>query len=194
VVLICTGRTPLAYEFEHLKLPGVVLFHTRRFGDDRGFFMERYRQSELEAAGIHERFVQSNMSRSGKDILRGIHYQAAPQGQGKLVQVPVGAVFDVAVDVDPASPNFGQWIGVELSAENGDLLYVPGQYGHAFCTLSDDAIVLYDVTNEYVQELERGVLWNDPTIGIDWPVKDPITSQKDTTWPTLESLRVAAGR
>lgn len=172
----------------------MILFHTRRFGDDRGYFMERYRRSGLEAAGITEQFVQSNMSRSGKNILRGIHYQAAPRGQGKLVQVPVGTIFDVAVDVDPESPQFGEWVGLELSAENGDILYVPGHYGHAFCTLSDDAIVLYDVTNEYVPELERGVLWSDPAIGIEWPVKNPSMSEKDTKWPTLESLRVAAGR
>jgi dTDP-4-dehydrorhamnose 3,5-epimerase len=169
-----------------------VLFHPVRHGDQRGFFMERYKRSDLIAAGIDATFVQSNLSFSRRGILRGIHYQAAPAGQAKLLQVLQGAIFDVVVDVTPESPRFGEWITVEISAENGNLLFVPPQYGHAFCTLTDDCLLLYDVTHEYAPEMERGVIWNDPTLNIPWPVTDPTVSGKDAQLPTLEALRTAA--
>jgi dTDP-4-dehydrorhamnose 3,5-epimerase len=176
-------------DFEHLNLPGVVLFHTARHGDERGFFMERYKRSRLLAGGVDATFVQSNISYSRKDILRGIHYQAPPAGQGKLLQVLQGAIFDVVVDVEPDSPHFGEFLTIEISASNGDLLYVPPRYGHAFCTLSDKTLLLYDVTYEYAPEQERGVLWNDPTLAIPWPVTDPVISAKDKQLPMLSSVR-----
>jgi dTDP-4-dehydrorhamnose 3,5-epimerase len=170
----------------------VVLFHTVRHGDQRGYFMERYKRSALLAGGVDVSFVQSNLSFSHRGILRGIHYQAAPAGQGKLLQVISGAIYDVVVDVDPASPSFGQFVTVEISAENGNVLYVPPQYGHAMCTLTDDCLLLYDVTHEYAPEQERGIVWNDPTLNIRWPVSDPIISAKDALLPTLQSLRAGA--
>jgi dTDP-4-dehydrorhamnose 3,5-epimerase len=171
-----------------------VLFHTVRHGDERGFFMERYKQSDLLAAGVEASFLQSNISYSRRDILRGIHYQAPPAGQGKLIQVLQGAIYDVVVDVVPESPTFGEWLAVEISAQNGNLLYVPPQYGHAFCTLADDTLLLYDVTHEYAPAQERGVIWNDPSLDIPWPVKEPTVSPKDAQLPTLESLRAGAAR
>ncbi|MGE0057467.1 MAG: dTDP-4-dehydrorhamnose 3,5-epimerase [Dehalococcoidia bacterium] len=181
-------------DFENLKLPGVVLFHTVRYGDERGYFMERYKRSALLEGGVDETFVQSNLSFSRRGILRGIHYQAAPAGQGKLLQVLSGAIFDVVVDVTPDSPTFGEWLAVEISAENGNLLYVPPQYGHAFCTLTDDCLLLYDVTYEYAPEQERGIIWNDPSLNIPWPVSEPVVSAKDALLPTIESLRAGAAR
>jgi dTDP-4-dehydrorhamnose 3,5-epimerase len=171
-----------------------VLFHTVRHGDQRGYFMERYKRSMLLEGGVDETFVQSNLSFSKRGILRGIHYQAAPAGQGKLLHVLNGAIFDVVVDVSPDSPTFGEWLTVEISSENGKLLYVPPQYGHAFCTLTDDCLIIYDVTHEYAPEQERGIIWNDPTLSIPWPVSDPVVSAKDALLPTLDSLRAGATR
>lgn len=169
-----------------------MLLHPVRHGDQRGFFMERYKRSDLLAAGIEETFVQSNLSFSRKGILRGIHYQEGDAGQGKLLQVLQGAILDVVVDVTPESPHFGEWLSVEISAENGNLLYVPPQYGHAFCTLTDDCLLIYDVTHEYAPDRERGVIWSDPTLNISWPVTEPTVSGRDAQLPTLESLRTAA--
>lgn len=156
--------------------------------------MERYRRSQLDGAGITQRFLQSNISYSGKGIVRGIHYQEGDAGQGKLLQVLKGTIFDIVVDVQPDSPMFGEWVSVEISAEKGNLLYVPPQYGHAFCVMSDDALLIYDVTHEYAPTEERGVLWNDPTLAIPWPVtaEDAIVSAKDQVLPTLESIRSGA--
>jgi dTDP-4-dehydrorhamnose 3,5-epimerase len=169
-----------------------VLFHTVRHGDERGYFMERYKRSALLEGGVDETFVQSNLSFSKRGILRGIHYQAPPAGQGKLVQVVNGAIFDVIVDVTPASPSFGEWISVEISSDNGNLLYIPPQYGHAMYTLTDECLLLYDVTHEFAPEMERGIIWNDPTLNIPWPASNPVISAKDAQLPTLESLRAAA--
>jgi dTDP-4-dehydrorhamnose 3,5-epimerase len=176
------------FEFQNLDLPGLILIHARAFEDERGAFMEIYRQSEFAAAGIRERFVQSNLSRSNRSVLRGLHYQEAPWGQGKLVQVLEGEVYDVVADVEPGSSGFGRWVACGMSAANGRILYVPPQYAHGFCVLSESAVVLYHVTAEYNPEAERGILWSDPTLAIKWPVAAPVVSAKDQVWPTLESL------
>ena len=181
----------MPFDFQQLDLPGLVLIQARAFQDERGAFMEIYRESEFAAAGIAERFVQSNVSRSQRSVLRGLHYQASPWGQGKLVQVLEGAIFDVVADIELDSPRFGKWTGCEMSEANGRLLYVPPRYAHGFCVLSDMAIVLYHVTAEYHPESERGVPWNDPALAVDWPVKEPIVSAKDRAWPALDSLRRA---
>jgi dTDP-4-dehydrorhamnose 3,5-epimerase len=181
----------LPFDFQQLDLPGLVLVQAQAFQDDRGAFMEIYRESAFAAAGIAERFVQSNVSRSQQGVLRGLHYQAPPWGQGKLVQVLDGEIFDVVADVEPVSPHFGRWVGCEMSDANGRLLYVPPQYAHGFCVVGDSALVLYHVTREYHPESERGVPWNDPVLAIDWPVKEPIVSAKDRAWPALDSLRPA---
>jgi dTDP-4-dehydrorhamnose 3,5-epimerase len=158
------------------------------FEDERGAFMEIYKQSEFAAAGIDARFVQSNLSRSKRSVLRGLHYQEAPFGQGKLVQVLDGEIYDVVADVEPDSPRFGQWVGCEMSAANGRILYVPPQYAHGFCVLSDAALVLYHVTAEYNPAAERGVVWSDPTLAIKWPVVQPTVSAKDQALPILTAL------
>jgi dTDP-4-dehydrorhamnose 3,5-epimerase len=179
----------LPFDFQPLDLPGLVLVKAQAFQDDRGAFMEIYRASAFAEAGIAERFVQSNVSRSRQRVLRGLHYQAPPWGQGKLVQVLEGEIFDVVADVEPASPHFGRWVGCEMSDANGRLLFVPPQYAHGFCVLSDSALVLYQVTAEYHPESERGVPWNDPALAIDWPITEPIVSARDRAWPALDSLR-----
>jgi len=147
--------------------------------------METYKHSEFSAFGIKEHFLQDNHSRSAKGVLRGLHYQNPPKAQGKLVRVILGEVFDVAVDIRKGSPTYGRWVGVVLSSENKRLLYIPPGFAHGFCVLSDVAEVLCKVTEEYAPECEAGIIWNDPGIGIEWPIKHPIISSKDAQWPTL---------
>ena len=168
-------------------LEGVYILEPRVFPDRRGFFFESYNDRTLAALGIHDRFVQDNHSRSTRGTLRGLHYQAAP-GQVKLVRVVVGEVYDVAVDVRWGSPTFGQHVGVHLSADNKRQFYVPVGFAHGFCVLSDTADFLYKVTSYYAPQDERGVLWNDPALGIEWPVTDPILSDKDLALPLLKDI------
>ncbi|MCC6813093.1 MAG: dTDP-4-dehydrorhamnose 3,5-epimerase, partial [Rubrivivax sp.] len=151
-------------------LAGVLVLEPRVFGDDRGFFMESYnRRSFAQATGLDIDFVQDNHSRSRKGVLRGLHYQLR-QPQGKLVRVTHGAVFDVAVDIRRGSPTFGRWVGVELSADNHRQLWVPPGLAHGFVVLSDSADFLYKTTDYYAPEHERSIAWDDPAIGIDWPL------------------------
>ena len=159
----------------------VLLVEPTVFGDDRGFFYESYNEKKWEElTGLKTRFVQDNHSRSAKDVLRGIHYQIE-QAQGKLVRAVVGEVFDVAVDLRRSSPTFGQWVGERLSAENKKSLWVPEGFGHGFLVLSDVAEFLYRTTDFYAPEHERCIAWNDPQIGIDWPLTgEPLLSEKDT--------------
>ena len=175
----------MPFKFERLEIPELVLIEPRVFHDERGFFMETYKYSEFAAFGIQERFVQDNHSRSVKGVLRGLHYQNPPKAQGKLVRAVVGEIFDVAVDIRKGSPTYGKWVGVRLSAENKRMLYIPPGFAHSFCVLSDVAEVVYKVTEEYAPECEAGIIWNDPEIGIEWPIADPIVSPKDAKWPTL---------
>ena len=163
----------------------MILVEPRRAGDARGFFMETYKRSEFAANGIAENFVQDNYSRSARGVLRGLHYQKQPQAQGKLVMVMQGEVFDVAVDIRPDSPTFARWVGVRLSADKPRLLYIPPGFAHGFCVLSEMADFTYKVTCEYSQAHERGIAWNDPEIGIEWPVAEPTLSTRDQALPPL---------
>ena len=168
-------------------LPEVLVLEPRVFGDDRGFFLESYnRRVFQEVAGIDVNFVQDNHSRSARNVLRGLHYQLK-QPQGKLVRVVAGEIFDVAVDMRRSSPRFGRWMGIKLSAENKLMLWVPAGFAHGFLALSDSTEVLYKTTDYYAPGHERCVLWNDPDIGIDWPLTGtPLVSEKDGRGVTLK--------
>lgn len=159
----------------------VIVFEPRVFGDERGFFFESFnRRAFEEATGIMGDFVQDNHSRSLKGVLRGLHYQLAPKAQGKLVRVVQGEVFDVAVDIRKGSPSFGRWVGEILSAENRRQLWIPPGFAHGFLTLSESAEFLYKTTDTYSPAHERSILWNDPELGIEWPLDGPpIVSAKD---------------
>ncbi len=171
--------------FTETKLPGVYVLEPRRFEDDRGFFAPSFSAREFAARGLASVFVENNISYSKRrGTLRGIHYQASPHGQDKLVRCTRGAVFDVAVDLRPGSPTFKQWTGVELSAENHSMLYVPWDCGHGFQTLLDDTEVFYMVSGVYAPESERGYRWNDPALGIEWPdVGERVLNERDQTYP-----------
>jgi len=175
----------MTFRFEKLAIPDVVLIEAEVFPDERGFFMESYKYSEFTAFGIKDHFVQDNHSRSKKGVLRGLHYQNPPKAQGKLVRVAVGEIFDVAVDMRKNSPSYGRWVGETLSADNKQMLYIPLGFAHGFCVLSEVAEVLYKTTEEYGPEYDAGIRWNDPEIGIQWPIKQPILSEKDAALPTL---------
>lgn len=172
-------------------IPDVLIIEPKVFGDERGFFYESFNQKTLaEAAGITDSFVQDNHSRSAKNVLRGLHYQVK-QPQGKLVRVVVGEVFDVAVDVRRSSPTFGKWVGVHLSAENKRMFWVPKGFAHGFLVLSDYAEFLYKTTDFYAPEYERSILWNDPGLGITWPLDGhPVLSAKDTAGVPLKDAEV----
>jgi dTDP-4-dehydrorhamnose 3,5-epimerase len=173
------------FRFEKLEIPEVILVEAQKFGDDRGFFAETYKRSEFAAHGIPHAFVQDNLSHSARGVLRGLHYQKQPEAQGKLVTVLHGRIYDVAVDIRTGSPTYRQWVGTELSGENCRMLYIPVGFAHGFCVLSETADVVYKVTAEYARELDRGIIWNDPDIGIEWPVEDPLLSFKDARLPRL---------
>ncbi|MFZ2187920.1 MAG: dTDP-4-dehydrorhamnose 3,5-epimerase [Candidatus Moraniibacteriota bacterium] len=171
-------------------LEGVMIIEPDVFTDERGLFMETFREQRYqELLGLAaERFVQDNLSWSKKGVLRGLHYQASPFGQAKLVQVLQGKVLDVAVDIRFGSPTFGQHVAVELSAENHKQLFIPVGFAHGFAVLSDSALFSYKCTHVYSQEHERGVLWNDPALDIDWKVESPIVSEKDQKHPLLAKI------
>lgn len=177
----------MPFEFRRLAVPGPLEIESRVFQDGRGAFFECYKHSDFAAAGIPEHFVQDNHSRSVRGVLRGLHYQLEPKAQGKLVRCLQGRIFDVAVDIRKGSPFFGQWIGLELTGENGLMLYIPPGFAHGFLTLSDTAEVLYKCTEEYAPETDRGIIWNDGDIGIDWGVADPLLSDKDKRHPPLRN-------
>jgi dTDP-4-dehydrorhamnose 3,5-epimerase len=171
------------------ELPEVLLIEPKVYGDTRGFFYESFQTTRYGDAGIRGPFVQDNLSRSVRGTLRGLHFQE-PRSQGKLVQVLRGSVFDVAVDVRRGSPWFGKWVGVELSEAVPRQLWIPPGFAHAFCVLSESADFFYKCTEVYVPEAERGIAWNDPTIGIRWPVERPLLSAKDQTAPRLDAAPV----
>lgn len=179
-------------EFVSLALPGVIELRPRRLGDERGYFSEIFRLAEFRNhAGTYE-FVQENESRSAKaGTIRGLHFQLAPFAQGKLVRCTQGAIFDVAVDLRFGSDTYGAWIGAEVSAEQGNQMWIPPGFAHGFCTLEPDTVVNYKVTATYSQPHDKGLAWDDPAIGIRWPaIADPATlSAKDRTQPLLAQLR-----
>jgi len=175
----------MPFRFTRLKIPDIILVEAKAFDDERGLFMETYKYSEFAANGVPDRFVQDNYSRSKRHVLRGLHYQKDPKAQGKLVTVLRGRIFDVAVDIRRGSPSYGKWVSVELSAEGHTMVYVPPGFAHGFCVLSPEASVVYKTTQEYSPDLERGIVWNDQHIAIEWPVSSPILSPKDAALPTL---------
>jgi dTDP-4-dehydrorhamnose 3,5-epimerase len=163
---------------EKTDLEGLLVIEPRVFGDDRGFFLETFNSRDAAEVGIPEHFVQDNHSRSGYGVLRGLHYQC-PQWQGKLIRTLIGEIYDVAVDIRPDSPTFGEWFGIILSDVNKLQLYVPPGFAHGFCVTSESADVAYKVTTFYDPAQEAGILWNDPDIGVDWPISEPVLSDKD---------------
>jgi dTDP-4-dehydrorhamnose 3,5-epimerase len=168
-------------QFVPTSIPDVILIKSKVFGDSRGFFMETYRENLFVEAGIPDRFVQDNHSGSQQGTLRGLHYQIR-KTQGKLVRVVVGELFDVAVDIRRSSPTFGEWVGEVLSAENKRQLWVPPGFAHGFYVLSEWAEIAYKATDYYAPEWDRSILWNDPDIGVDWPIlpdSQPLLSAKD---------------
>lgn len=172
------------------RIPEVLLIEPKVFGDDRGFFFESWNEREFRSAGIDQRFVQDNHSKSARHVLRGLHYQIR-QPQGKLVRVVAGEIFDVAVDIRRSSPRFGQHVTVRLSAEKHNMLWVPIGFAHGFCVVSDSAEVVYKTTDLYAPEHERTIQWNDPTIGIGWPISvPPILSAKDSKGMLLNEAEV----
>ena len=167
------------------KIPGVLIVEPMVFGDDRGFFLESFNEREMRKIGIDAHFVQDNHSRSQRNVLRGLHYQIS-QPQGKLVRVVSGKVYDVALDVRRDYPAFGKWVGVELSAENKRMFWLPPGLAHGFVVLSESADFLYKATEYYAPKLERTILWNDPDLGIEWPLAGhPILSAKDAAAKTF---------
>jgi dTDP-4-dehydrorhamnose 3,5-epimerase len=172
-------------KFTETKLPGVYLVEPQRFADERGFFAPSFRAQDFAAQGLASVFVENNISYSNsRGTIRGLHYQAAPYGQAKLVRCTRGAVFDVAVDLRPASPTFKQWVGVELSDENRSMLYVPADCAHGYQTLVDDSEVFYMVSTPYAPESGRGFRWNDPAFGIEWrEVGARILIERDQEYP-----------
>ena len=171
------------------KLPGALIIEPRVFPDGRGYFFESYHRERYSLQGIRDEFVQDNLSFSVKDTLRGLHYQN-PHSQAKLVQVLSGEVFDVALDMRAGSPAFGQWEGVILSYENRKQFYIPRGFAHGFCVLSDTAVFSYKCDDFYTPDCEGGILWSDPDLGIDWPVKTPLLSEKDCRCPRLKDIPV----
>ena len=167
------------------RLKGVFLIKPRVFEDPRGFFLETYNQDRYAQHGIGVDFVQDNYAHSPGGILRGMHYQIK-QGQDKLVWVPQGEVFDVVVDLRKDSPTFGQWDGYALSSKNKHQLFVPVGFAHGYCVTSNTADFMYKCSNFYHPEDEGGLIWNDPKVGIEWPIEDPVLSEKDQNCPTLE--------
>lgn len=170
-------------ESEHLD--GVVVIVPQVFEDERGFFMETFREDQFKAFGLPYEFFQDNHSHSARGVLRGLHFQWEPS-QGKLMRVTLGSAFLVAVDIRPGSPTLGKWFGIEVSAENKKQMWAPAGFARGFCALSDYADIQYKCTGIYNKKGESGILWNDPEIGIKWPVKNPILSEKDKKAQALE--------
>lgn len=171
------------------SIPGVLLLEPAVFTDSRGFFMETYNAQRFREAGIDAVFVQDNHSQSAINVLRGLHYQE-PNPQGKLVRCTRGVLYDVAVDIRVGSPTFKQWFGVELSEENRRMLWVPPGFAHGFCALVDGSDLVYKCTAPYDPANDRCIVWNDPDIGIDWPLRDPLLSAKDAAAPRLKDAVV----
>jgi dTDP-4-dehydrorhamnose 3,5-epimerase len=175
-------------------LPEVLVIEPTVYSDPRGFFVESYHAPRYREAGIDVTFVQDNQSRSVRGTLRGLHWQVAPHPQAKLVRVVDGEVLDVAVDVRDGSPTFGRWAAVTLSAENFRQLFVPIGFAHGFLVLSERADIEYKCSDIYDPASERGLMWNDPALGIDWPIADPILSARDRAHPPLDALRVQGAK
>ena len=175
----------MSFTFEPQCIPDVVLIRRELYGDERGSFSESYKRTAFQEAGITVDFVQDNMVFSEKHVLRGLHYQLPPHAQGKLVTVSRGDIVDVAVDLRGGQPTFGKWVAARLTAGGGEMLWVPSGFAHGYLVLSDTADVAYKVTAEYDPRSDRGIRWNDPELGIAWPISSPILSEKDRALPPL---------
>ena len=176
----------MAFKFTGTEIPGIVVIEPVVYRDSRGFFMETYKASEFSGAGISYEFVQDNHSMSDRGVLRGLHYQIEPAQQGKLIRVVSGSIFDVALDIRRGSPTFGRYLAFRLTAEEKKMVWIPPGFAHGFLSLEDGTELLYKATSEYNASLERGILWNDPDLKIDWPSNNPIVSEKDSEHPRLK--------
>lgn len=177
----------MPFKFTQLEIPEIMLVETQSFIDERGYFMESFKESVFNANGIKTKFVQDNFSHSTKGVLRGLHYQKDPKAQAKLVMAITGEIFDVAVDMRKGSPTYGRWVSEILSDKNHNLLYIPEGFAHGFCVISEKADVLYKVNSEYSPEYERGILWNDPDLSIKWPTSNPVMIKKDLELTSLKN-------
>jgi len=179
--------TSMPFTFKKLTIPKVILVEAKSFPDDRGFFLESFKESIFIENGINTKFVQDNYSHSIKGVLRGLHYQKNPNAQAKLVTVLRGEIFDVVVDIRKDSPTYGKWISEILSEQNHKLLYIPEGFAHGYCVLSEEADIFYKVNQEYSPENDGGFIWNDPEIAIKWPIDKPIISDKDLKLPLFKN-------
>ena len=180
----------MPFSHKNLEIEGLILINSVKFGDDRGYFMETFKKSQFKTMGIDEDFQQDNLSVSNEHVIRGLHYQIDPKPQGKLVRVVRGAIHDVAVDIRKSSKTLGRWIKVELSAENGNMLWIPPGFAHGFLSLEDNTIVEYKTTNEYSKDDERSIVWNDPDLAIDWGIDTPLVSPKDMEAPLFKDAEI----
>lgn len=179
----------MPFEFEKQTIKDVILVKPKVFGDNRGFFVETYKKSDFVQNGITDDFVQDNHSKSSKGVLRGLHYQAKPHGQSKLVRCAKGKIYDVAVDLRKASTTFGQYVKVELSESNHHMLYIPNGFAHGFVALTDEVELIYKTGSEYEPNSDRGLLWSDEDINIDWQIDfEPLLSEKDQRQPRLKDI------
>jgi len=178
----------MPFSFKPLSILDVILIEPKSFEDSRGFFLENYHEELFQNHQIHSKFIQDNMSYSKKNILRGLHFQLNPKAQAKLVSVINGEIFDVAVDIRKNSSTYGKWVGEILSSTNHKSLFIPEGFAHGFCVLSDDAYVMYKTSEYYFPELEKGIMWNDSSIGISWPINEPILSEKDLNLSLLSNV------
>jgi dTDP-4-dehydrorhamnose 3,5-epimerase len=180
----------MPFSFKPLEIVDVVLVEPKVFPDERGFFFEAFKASDFEQAGLPSCFIQDNFSFSKKNVIRGLHYQKQPKAQGKLVSVIKGSIWDVAVDIRKESVTFLKWVAVELNDKNHAMLYIPPGFAHGFLTLSENVHLLYKCTNEYDPQADAGIRWNDPDIAINWPVENPIVSDKDCRLPFIHQAGV----
>lgn len=179
----------MPFLFERQKIKEVILVKPKILKDERGFFMESYKKSEFFENGINVEFIQDNHSKSTKGVLRGLHYQAKPHAQAKLVRCAKGEIYDIAIDIRPNSPTFAHYVKVRLSEENKEMLFIPEGFAHGFVALSDEVEVLYKTSSEYNAQADRGILWCDKDINIDWEIDfEPIISEKDKKQPTLKEI------
>jgi dTDP-4-dehydrorhamnose 3,5-epimerase len=178
----------MPFKFKESPLKDVIIIDPEIFGDSRGSFRETYKKSEFHNYGITVDFIQDNYSISSKGVLRGIHFQSEPYSQAKLIRITSGSVFDIAIDLRKNSPNFGKWFGIELSVDNGTMLYIPEGFGHGFLTLEDNTHFQYKCSQEYNGSADGGIYYNDPDIAIEWPKMDYIISDKDMNLPLLKDI------
>lgn len=178
----------MPFTFTHCNIPGLLIVEPRVFPDSRGFFMESYKESDFRGEGIDMPFVQDNHSVSSRDVARGLHFQAPPAAQAKLVRVVRGRIWDVAVDLRVGSPTFKRWHGLELSEDNRLMFYIPRGFAHGFVALTDDAHLLYKCDAEYSPAHDGGIRWDDPDLAIEWPVARPLVSEKDAALPFLSGI------